>query len=197
MNKSDLQIDFKTVKLFREIAQIVAPPPILTVSQWADRYRKLSAESAAEPGQWNTDRAPYQREILDAVNDPACEEVVIMSSAQVGKTELILNTIGYYVDYDPAPILVVQPTLDMAQAFSKDRLAPMIRDTPALTDKVKDSKSRDSGNTILHKKFPGGHITMAGANSPASLASRPIRIVLMDETDRYPPAPAVKEIRSN
>lgn len=76
MNKSDLQIDFKTVKLFREIAQIVAPPPILTVSQWADRYRKLSAESAAEPGQWNTDRAPYQREILDAVNDPACEEVV-------------------------------------------------------------------------------------------------------------------------
>ena len=83
MNKSDLQIDFKTVKLFREIAQIVAPPPILTVSQWADRYRKLSAESAAEPGQWNTDRAPYQREILDAVNDPACEEVVIMSSAQV------------------------------------------------------------------------------------------------------------------
>jgi len=128
MNKSDLQIDFKTVKLFREIAQIVAPPPILTVSQWADRYRKLSAESAAEPGQWNTDRAPYQREILDAVNDPACEEVVIMSSAQVGKTELILNTIGYYVDYDPAPILVVQPTLDMAQAFSKDRLAPMIRD---------------------------------------------------------------------
>lgn len=186
MNKSDLRIDFKTVKLFREIAQIVAPPPILTVSQWADRYRKLSAESAAEPGQWNTDRAPYQREILDAVNDPACEEVVIMSSAQVGKTELILNTIGYYVDYDPAPILVVQPTLDMAQAFSKDRLAPMIRDTPALTDKVKDSKSRDSGNTILHKKFPGGHITMAGANSPASLASRPIRIVLMDETDRYP-----------
>ena len=173
MNKSDLQIDFKTVKLFREIAQIVAPPPILTVSQWADRYRKLSAESAAEPGQWNTDRAPYQREILDAVNDPACEEVV-------------MNTIGYYVDYDPAPILVVQPTLDMAQAFSKDRLAPMIRDTPALTDKVKDSKSRDSGNTILHKKFPGGHITMAGANSPASLASRPIRIVLMDETDRYP-----------
>lgn len=82
-----------------------------------------------------------------------------------------MNTIGYYVDYDPAPILVVQPTLDMAQAFSKDRLAPMIRDTPALTDKVKDSKSRDSGNTILHKKFPGGHITMAGANSPASLAS--------------------------
>ncbi len=182
----DLQIDYKTVKLFKDIAKVISPPPILTVSQWADRERRLSAESSAEPGQWNTDRAPYQREILDAINDADCEEVVIMSSAQVGKTELILNIIGYFIDYDPAPILVVNPTIEMAQTFSKDRLAPMIRDTPALNGKVKDSRSRDSGNTILHKKFPGGHITMAGANSAASLASRPVRIVLMDETDRYP-----------
>lgn len=165
MNKSDLQIDFKTVKLFREIAQIVAPPPILTVSQWADRYRKLSAESAAEPGQWNTDRAPYQREILDAVNDPACEEVVIMSSAQVGKTELILNTIGYYVDYDPAPILVVQPTLDMAQAFFEGQTGPDDPRHAGINGQSEGFKIQDSGNTILHKKFPGGHITMAGANS--------------------------------
>lgn len=182
----EIQIEYKTVQLFREIAKAVSPPPLLTVSQWADRFRKLSAESSAEPGQWNTDRAPYQREILDAVNDAEVEEVVIMSSAQVGKTELILNIIGYYIDYDPSPILVLQPTIDMAQAFSKDRLAPMIRDAPALQGKVKDAKAKDSGNTILHKKFPGGHITMAGANSPASLASRPIKIVLMDETDRYP-----------
>ena len=107
----DLGIDYKTIKLFRDIAKVVAPPPILTVSQWADRYRKLSAESSAEPGQWNTDRAPYQREIMDAINDPECEEIVIMSSAQVGKTELILNIIGYFIAYDPAPMLVVQPTV--------------------------------------------------------------------------------------
>lgn len=109
-----------------------------------------------------------------------------MSSAQVGKTELLLNTIGYFADYDPAPILLLQPTLEMAQAFSKDRLAPMVRDTPSLKGKIADSKARDSGNTILHKSFPGGHITMAGANSPASLASRPIRILLADEVDRFP-----------
>lgn len=109
-----------------------------------------------------------------------------MSSAQVGKTELLLNIIGYYIDYDPSPILLLQPTLEMAQAFSKDRLAPMLRDTPALKGKVSDIKSRSSGNTMLHKVFAGGHITMAGANSPASLASRPIRIVLADEIDRYP-----------
>lgn len=185
--KQKVTIEYKTLKLFRDLAKAISPPPVLTVSQWADRYRRLSPESAAEPGQWSTERAPYQREIMDSVNDPLVEDIVIMSSAQVGKTELILNIIGYYIDYDPAPMLVVQPTLKpMAEDFSKDRLAPMIRDTPALTGKVHDVKSRTSGNTILHKAFPGGHVTIAGANSPSSLASRPVRIVLMDETDRYP-----------
>lgn len=183
----DSRIEYKTLKLFGELAKAVSPPPVLTVSQWADRYRKLSAESAAEPGQWNTDRAPYQREIMDSVNDPLVEEIVIMSSAQVGKTELLLNIIGYYIDYDPAPMLVVQPNVKpMAEDFSKDRLATMIRDTPALSGKVHDAKSKSSGNTILHKVFPGGHVTIAGANSAAGLASRPVRIVLMDEVDRYP-----------
>ena len=185
--KKDQTIEYKTLKLFRHMARAVSPPPVLTVSEWADRYRKLSSESAAEPGQWNTDRAPYQRDIMDSVNDPMVEDIVIMSSAQVGKTEIILNIIGFYIDYDPAPILVVQPTVTpMAQDFSKDRLATMIRDTPVLTGKVRDVKSRSSGNTILHKTFPGGHVTIAGANSPSSLASRPVRIVLMDEVDRYP-----------
>lgn len=176
----------KTLRLFKGIAKMVAPPPTLTVSEWADKYRRLSSESSAEPGQWRTSRAPYQREIMDAVNDPECNTVIVMSSAQVGKTELILNSIGYFIDYDPSPIMLIQPTLEMAQAFSKDRLAPMLRDSPSLRGKVKDVKARDSGNTMLHKTFPGGQITMAGANSPASLASRPIRIVLLDEVDRYP-----------
>lgn len=130
------EIELKTLQLFSKIAKAVSPPPRLTVSQWADRYRKIPPESAAEPGQWNTDRAPYQREIMDAVNDPLVEDTIIMSSAQVGKTEIILNIIGYYIDYDPAPMLVVQPDVTpMGMAFSKDRLAPMIRDTPTLTKK--------------------------------------------------------------
>ena len=184
MGKS--KVDIKTINLFKRIAKILSPPPKLTVSQWADSYRRLSQEASAEPGRWNTERAPYQREILDAINDGRCEEIIIMSSAQVGKTEIILNIIGYYIAYDPSPILCLQPTLEMAQTFSKDRLAPMLRDTPVLRGKVKDVRSRDSGNTILHKVFPGGHITMAGANSAAGLASRPIKVVLMDEIDRYP-----------
>ncbi len=125
---------------------------------------------------------------MDACSDPAVETVVVMSSAQVGKTTFIKAVIGFHVDQDPAPILLLNPTLDMSEAFSKDRLAPMVRDTPCLRGKIADPRSRDSGNTILHKRFSGGHLTLAGANSPASLASRPVRIVLCDEVSRYPPS---------
>jgi phage terminase large subunit GpA-like protein len=156
------------------------------VSQWADRSRKLSPEASAEPGQWDTARAEYQREMMDAANDPDVDQVVIMTSAQVGKTEVILNTIGYHIDYDPCPILIVQPDITMAETFSKDRVAPMLRDTPAIRDRVADPKSRDSNNRILHKSFPGGRLTIVGAIAPSGLAGRPVRVVLFDEVDRMP-----------
>ena len=123
---------------------------------------------------------------MDAISDPGTEEVVIMSAAQVGKSECLLNTIGRTIDRDPAPILFIMPTAEMAQAMSKDRIAPMIRDTPCLRNKVADPRSRDSGNTALHKVFPGGHLTLAGSNSSASLSARPVRYVLLDEVSRYP-----------
>ena len=167
-------------------SKFVKPPKKMTVSEWADKYRVLSPEASSEPGKWDTSRAEYQRGIMDAFSDPKVYQVVWMSSAQVGKTEALLNIIGYFIHQDPSPMLLLQPTLEMAQTFSKDRLAPMLRDTPVLKGKVKDAKSRNSGNTILHKTFPGGHITMAGANSPSSLASRPVRVALLDEVDRYP-----------
>lgn len=174
------------VDLVESLARTWAPPPRWSVSQWADARRRLSGEAAAEKGQWRTSRAEYQREILDSISDPTIDQTVVMSSAQVGKTELLLNTVGYFIDFDPSPIMLVQPTDQMAETFSKDRLAPMLRDTPSIRNRVADARSRDSGNTTLHKRFPGGHITMVGANAPAGLASRPIRILLMDEVDRFP-----------
>ena len=124
---------------------------------------------------------------MDACCDPKNSEVVIMSAAQLGKSEVLLNIIGYHIDNDPAPILMLQPSLDMAQAFSKDRVANgLLSSTPCLADKVRSARARDSGNTTLHKTFPGGAITLVGANSPSGLASRPIRLVLCDEVDRYP-----------
>lgn len=170
----------------RIIQETITPPPDLTVSEWADQFRRLSSESSSEPGQWNTDRAPYQRAILDSVTDPEYEKIIIMSSAQVGKSELLLNTVGYHVDFDPAPILLMQPTVDLAKNFSKERLAPMFRDSPTLRKKVSDEKSRDSGNTVLQKTFPGGFVALVGANAPSGLASRPIKILLADEVDRFP-----------
>ena len=165
--------------------QTFKPPPELLLSEWSDRYRKLSPESSAEAGQWNTSRAEYQREIMDTFNDPNIERIVVMTSSQVGKTEIILNAIGYYIDQDASPILIVQPTLQMGQAFSKDRLSAMIRDSEKLRGSVKDARSRDANNTTMHKKFAGGHLTIVGSNSASGLASRPIRILLMDEVDRY------------
>lgn len=184
--KQLVELPKPTLEMLTRCLKALNPPPELTLSQWADRYRMLSAESSAEPGRWHTDKAPYQREIMDAIGDPHVRKVIIMSAAQIGKTDaFILNTIGYYMDYAPAPMLCMQPTLDMGQTFSKDRLAPMLRDTPELRDKV-DTKSRYSGNTILKKNFPGGHITIVGANSATGLASRPIKVLLADEVDRYP-----------
>ncbi len=164
--------------------EVFRPPPEMSVSEWADEYRFLSREASPEAGKWRTSRAPYQRAMMDAVK--SSERIVIMTAAQIGKTELLLNVIGYFIAKDPSPILLLQPTLGLGETFSKDRLAPMIRDCPALTGLIADPKARDSGNTLLHKNFPGGHITIAGANSPVGLASRPIRVLLCDEVDRYP-----------
>ena len=173
--------------IWKQLSDLWSPPPDLKVDEWSDRYRKLSSESSAEAGQWRTDRVPFQREIMQVINDPSIEEITFIKSAQVGATEILLNTIGYYIDQEPSTILCIQPSLSMAQAFSKDRLAPMLRDTPNLKGKVKDPRSRDAENTTMHKKFSGGHITLVGANSASGLASRPIRILLCDEVDRYPP----------
>ncbi len=157
------------------------PPPRWTISQWADEKRFLSAEASAEPGRWKTSRTPYLREVMDEISNPERQDIVCKFSAQVGKTEVELNAIGFYIDQDPSPILFVLPTLEMAEAVSKERLAPMFRDSPCFQGKIKDARARDSGNNLLHKNFPGGHLALAGANSPASLSSRPVRVVIGDE----------------
>ena len=180
-----MEYQLNMLNVLNNTRQTFKPPPKLTISEWADSYRKLSPESSAESGSWRTSRCEYQREIMDTFNDPTTERIVVMTSSQVGKTEILLNAIGYYIDQDASPILVVQPNLSMGQAFSKDRLAAMIRDSEKLKDCVADAKRKDSSNTTMHKKFAGGHISIVGSNSSAGLASRPIRILLLDECDRF------------
>jgi len=172
--------------LERRFYLALKPSPRLTVSEWADNFRNLSSEDSAEPGKWRTARAEFQRGIMDAICDPDVPEVVFIKGSQVGWTAMLGNILGYYAHQDPSSVLVIQPTIEMAEAWSKERLSPMIRDTQVLTDLFSDPRSRDSSNTLRMKQFPGGYVAIIGANAPASLASRPIRIVLADEIDRYP-----------
>lgn len=163
---------------------LIAPVTRLAVSEWADKNRVLSPKSSAESGPWRTSRTPYLKGILDAISQERVDQITVMSSAQIGKTEIELNALGYYIHHKPAPILFVAPTVDMARATSNDRIAPMIALCSALRNRIQ--RGRGKADNLLNKSFDGGHLTLIGANSPAGLASRPIKVLLMDEIDRYP-----------
>jgi len=179
----------QTEVVYREaFFRALEPDDRMLVSEWADERRILSAKAAAEPGPYRTSRTPFLREIMDTLSPyhPATE-ICFMKPAQVGGTESGNNWIGSVIDVTPAPFLMVQPTVELAKRWSKQRLAPMLADTPTLKNKVHESKSRDGSNTILMKEFEGGVLIAAGANSAAGLRSMPIRFLFMDEVDAYPP----------
>lgn len=161
------------------------PPEDLTVSQWADKNRRLTSESSAEVGKWRTSRTPYMFDILDSFTDPLIEHIVVVAASQVGKSETINNMVGYSIDQDPGPILLIQPTIDDVKRYSEMRIAPMIRETRCLKRKVADPKSRDAANTKRQKSFPGGVLVMTGSNVAHDLSSMPIRYVFGDERDRW------------
>ena len=168
------------------------PRSKMTGSQWADKFRYVAPGTSPEPGEWRTSRVPYLREPMDSATDRRTEIVVMMCSSQIGKSEALLNVMGYYVDQDPAPQLMLQPTLDAAESFSKERIDPTFRYSPGLKGKLVEGKegrgtSRKSATTILNKQYQGGYLALVGSNSPSGLASRPIRVLLCDEIDRYKP----------
>jgi phage terminase large subunit GpA-like protein len=168
-------------------AEALLPPRDISVSHWADENVVLTGSGSAERGQWHT--RPYQREPMDVLSSShPCKQVVLMSAAQMLKTSVMVNFLGYIADVDPGPTLAVEPRSEDAKALSKDRVAPLFRHSPALRGKLAAVKSRDSNNTAMHKVFANGsgHITFTGAISPSGLAMRPIRYLLLDEVDRYP-----------
>ncbi len=163
------------------------PDPFLTISQWADKYRWLSQRASAEAGQWRTDRTPYLREIMDCLSPMSpIERTVFMKGAQIGGTECGNNWIGYVVHQAPGPMMAVQPTVEMAKRNSKQRVDPLIEESEVLRKLVHDPRSRDSGNTVLAKEFPGGVLVMTGANSAVGLRSMAARYLFLDEVDGYP-----------
>jgi len=173
--------------LYDVLARTVRPRPLTTVSAWSDKFRILTSKGSGEPGQWRTDRTPYLREILDQLSASSpVQRMVLMFAAQLGKTEVGLNWIGYVMQHSPAPMLTVLPTIEVAERWVMQRLQPMLAETPVIRTLFDGKRSRDSANSKHIKDFPGGMLVIGGANSPASLASMPIRYVLLDEVDRFP-----------
>jgi len=169
------------------IAAGIEPPPRLSVTAWADAHRRLPTKGAGEPGPWRTTRVPYSAEIMECLSaEHPAKRVVFMKSVQSAGTEIGNNWVGWFIDTQKAPMMVVQPTLDMAERWSKQRLASMIEDAPTLRAKIAPARARDSGNTTLLKEWPGGVMVISGANSGASLRSMPARYLFLDEVDAYP-----------
>jgi len=173
--------------LIRAWSRGLRPDPDLTVSSWADRHRKLASRASAEPGQYRTARTPYMREIMDRLSpgDPS-QRIVFMKAAQVGATEAGNNWIGFVIHQAPGPMLAVQPTVELAKRNSRQRIDPLIDESPDLRERVKPARSRDAGNTMLSKEFAGGIRNMTGANSAVGLRSTPARYIFLDEVDAYP-----------
>jgi phage terminase large subunit GpA-like protein len=173
--------------LLRAWSRGIRPDPNLTVSEWADRHRWLSSRASAEPGRYRTARTPYMREIMDALSPASpVQRVVFMKAAQVGATEAGNCFIGFVMHHAPGPMLAVQPTVELAKRNSRQRIDPLIEESPELRERVKPARSRDAGNTMLSKEFAGGILIMTGANSAVGLRSTPARYLFLDEVDAYP-----------
>ncbi|UMR99577.1 phage terminase large subunit family protein [Escherichia coli] len=163
----------------------LAPPPQLSLSQWANTFAVLSRETSAQTGKFRS--YPYQDGMMDAITDPSVTYVSVMKSARVGYTKILDHVVGYYLAHDPSPILVVQPRVEDAEDYSKTEIAPMLRDTPVLADISGDPKAKNSNQTILRKTFSNGaSLTLVGANSPGGFRRITCRIILFDEVDGYP-----------
>ena len=177
----------KSAKELRKVLSLaIAPVERVGVSEWSEKYGRLPSDSA-EPGRYRVDRTPYMREVMNSFTEPDIKRIVVKSAAQIGKSSVLLNIVGHTAHLNPANILIIQPTLSEAEDFSKARLAKFIRDCKILTPLFYEKeRTRDANNTILSKFFKGGRIILVGANSSSGLASRPIKILLCDEVDRYP-----------
>lgn len=170
-------------------AEGLRPDPKLTVTAWAEAHRVLSSRETASPGPYRTGRHPYVVEIQDALSASSpVQRVSWMKGAQIAATESANNFVGYTIDQAPGPVLFVLPTVDMSKRHSKQRIGPMIEGSDRLRGRVRDARSRDSGNTLLVKEFAGGILCLTGANSAVGLRSMPAGKCVFDEIDAWPPS---------
>ena len=172
-------------RTLRKSLKILKPPSGITVTEWAEKYRRLSSKSSAEAGLFRVSRTPYLKEIMDCFTDPKIDHIVVVAASQVGKSEFMNNCIGYIIDEDPGSILFVHPTKEDLEDYSTRRIDPMIQECKRLRKKVASPKGKDGKNTITNKEFPGGILTMCSSQTAHALASKPVRYLFGDERDRW------------
>lgn len=178
--------DGKVDRLERSVRRALTPRPRISIPEWADRKRFLAREAGSNSGRWRTSTVEIARGPMLAATEPGTHVITAMSCTQLLKTSLLENVFGFHADMDPCPMLLVQPKDDAAEQFSKERITPLIKATPALRDIVGTGRTRAADETLTYKAFPGGFLALVGAGSPDNLARRPVRIVLYDEVDKYP-----------
>ena len=174
---------YEVTQYQKEALKYLKPPENITVSEWADKYRMLDARSSAMPGPWRTEHTPYLKEIMDEFNNYETEEIIYVKPTQVGGTECLQNMVGYIVQQDPAPTMIVYPTDKLAESISENRLQPMMRATSGLR-----SKFMENNSLKLELQFDSMYLSLAGSNSPSSLASKAVKYLFLDEVDKYPGA---------
>lgn len=159
------------------------PPENIDVSEWAEQYRVLSPKSSSTPGPWRNDKTPYLVSIMDEFRNFDTEEIIFVKPTQVGGTEALLNMMGYVIQQDPSPTMVVYPSDDLAESVVVNRIHPMLRASESLRSRWHENES-----TKLELQFDGMYLNLVGSNSPSKLASKPIRFLFLDEVDKYPGA---------
>ena len=174
---------YEVTQYQKEALKYLKPPENITVSEWADKYRMLDARSSAMPGPWRTEHTPYLKEIMNEFNNYETEEIIYVKPTQVGGTECLQNMVGYIIQQDPAPTMIVYPTDKLAESISENRLQPMIKAAPGLR-----SKFMENNSLKLELQFDGMYLSLAGSNSPSSLASKAVKYLFLDEVDKYPGA---------
>ncbi len=166
-------------KIIDIFASAIFIKPRMTLTQWSESKRILSRESSSNYGRFKA--FSYQREPMDAISNPKNRKIVLLWASQLGKSEMINNALGYFIDQEPSTILFMLPNEIDAEDYSKRRLAPMFRDCEDLNKLI---NANDANNTILIKNFKGGNLALVGSNSVSKLASKPIKVLLVDEADR-------------
>lgn len=170
-------------ELLSEALEVLQPKENLNLVEWSDKKRRLSPEISAEAGPWRTERTPYMYEPMLAFTDPKVRNIIVVAGSQVGKTELLLNALGYIIDQEPGSVIYAVPTKDDARTFSEERVSLMVRDCESVSKKLKHKGGRK--DTILYKKFVGGQLKLVGTEVPQALAGTPARYILGDERDRW------------